>query len=588
MKTNRTYTLIVLSLLLSIGLSAQEINGPYLVFKLLKDNEITYYPNTYQANKLIIDSTANGELVLAGSKYDPQVEYTPTPGFIGKDTATYEYKDFYGKYKYISFVFEVLKSNLITRPDIYLVDMNSGDTDVQPLVNDSSSLGSHIYLNIDNLSAQNNVIASKQNSTTIRFRPATDFIGVAHINYTVCDTLGLCKDANMVINVVDLANLTNDTLHRGTPKANPISIPLPQAGYTTYDAPQNGTLEYNTDYSVIYKPTSSFTGKDTFIVVSNGIYRSVFMEVYPMKAPNKIVVNDYFFLPKDSSISFNVADNDIVKKYAFLLDQTPSRGSITQLDNLGNFTYTPEAGYEGVQDFTYKVCPQGNCEYGIVKLFIGNWEPDNRAMYKFATPKNVPLVISYHIPIDAYDFSSPDDSVRFYPGYDTIYLDYKGCKDTVMGFNLLVFHTPKDYAGFRNFTVEYCISSTNECIEAACEVEIYDESKNCAKHCAGDCVWPGDVNLDGEVTMLDLLEVAYHLGNDGSSRTYQSTSNFRALRSNDWDDQFSNGFANLKHADTDGNGVININDTLYISNFYRKQHSLVPKPVYDRGDFPLI
>lgn len=586
MNQNRTYTLLVLIVSLAIGIKAQEIDGPYLVFKLLKQNSITYHPNTYQTNKVILDSTEHGAFVLSGSKYDPMVSYTPDTAFVGKDTATYEYKDFYGKYKYLSFIFEVTKSSMVLRPDVYLVDMNSSDTDVTPLANDSSSLGSPSYLHISNVSASNNLIASKINNSTIRFRPVNDFTGVAYVNYTVCDTYELCKDATLVVNVVDLANLASDTLHRGTPKATPVSIPLPQGGYSTHDAPQHGTLEFNTDYSVLYKPASSFSGKDTFIVVSNGIYRSVFMEVYPVKAQNKIVVNDYFFLPKDSTINFNVGNNDIVKKYAFLLDQGPSRGTLTALDNLGNFSYEPESGYEGMQDFTYKVCPQGNCEYGTVKLFVGNWEPDNRTTYKFSTPKNVPLVFSYHIPIDAYNFSSPDDSVRFYPGFDTVYLDYKGCKDTVIGYNLLIFHTPKDYAGLRNFTVEYCIASTNECIEAICEVDIYDESKNCAKHCAGDCVWPGDVNLDGEVTMLDLLQVAYHLGAEGSSRTYQSTSNFRALRANDWDENLNNGFANLKHADTDGNGEININDSLYISNFYRKQHSLVPKPVYDRGEFP--
>lgn len=585
MNQNRTYTLLVLIAVWVIGAKAQEINGPYLIFKLLKQNSITYHPNTYQNNKVILDSTAHGAFVLSGSKYDPMVSYTPDTAFVGKDTATYEYKDFYGKFKYLSFIFEVTKTNMVLGPDVYLVNMNSSDTDVNPLANDSSSLGSPTYLSISNVSSSNNLIASKVNNTTLRFRPVNNFTGVAYVNYTVCDTYELCKDATLVVNVVDLANLTSDTLHRGTPKATPISIPLPQGGYSTHVAPQHGTLEFNTDYSVLYKPTSSFSGKDTFVVVSNGIYRSVFMEVYFIKAQNKIVVNDYFFLPKDSTITFNVGTNDIVKKYAFLLDQGPNRGTLTPLDS-GKFSYTPETGYEGMQDFTYKVCPQGNCEYGTVKLFVGNWEPDNRTTYKFSTPKNVPLVFSYHIPIDAYNFSSPDDSVRFYPGFDTVYLDYKGCKDTVIGYNLLIFHTPKDYAGLRNFTVEYCIASTNECIEAICEVDIYDESKNCAKHCAGDCVWPGDVNLDGEVTVLDLLQLAYHLGIEGSTRTYQSTNNFRGLRSTDWDDQLTGGFSNLKHADTDGNGQINAADTLYISNFYRKQHSLVPKPVYDRGDFP--
>ncbi len=587
MQQNRTYTSLLFCLL-AFCLNAQEVQGPYLVFRQLLNSSISYLPNTYQDKRIIIDSTANGSFILGGTKYDPEVTYTPSSGFTGRDTATYEYKDFSGKYKYLSFVFEVSKSYLEIRPDAYAVDRNSGDVDVYPLTNDSSSIGNYHFLSITGIGAASHLIASKPNDTTLRLRPSPDFKGIAYLNYTVCDTFNRCKDGNLIVNVVDPGNIPSDSLYIGTPKGVKLSIPLPQSGYSTYLAPQHGSLDFNSDYTVVYKPISSFTGNDTFAVVQNGSYRYVFVEVYAVKAQSKIVVDDQFFLPKDSTIVFNVANNDVVKKYAFLLDQNPSRGTLTKLNNLGDFSYEPEAGYEGVQSFTYKVCPQGNCEYGEVKLFVGNWQPDNRTTYSFSTPKNVPLVFGYHIPIDAYDFSSPEDSVKFFPGYDTVYLDYKGCKDTVIGYNTLIYFPPKDFAGNKQFKVTYCIPSTNECIEVNCDVSIYVESKNCAKQCSGDCVWPGDVNLDGEVTMLDLLEMGYHLGAKGNSRMYQSTSTFRALRADNWGNSLSNGYSNLKNADTDGNGVVDCMDTLYIHNFYRKQHSLVPKPVYDRGDFPFI
>lgn len=587
MMQNKTYTLLIL-LLIAFGLKAQEVKGPYLVFNLLKNSSISYLPNTYQNYRIIIDSTANGEFTLTGTKYDPEVNYTPAPGFIGKDTATYEYKDFSGKFKYLSFIFEVTKSYLNLKPDVYSVELNSSELDIYPLQNDSSSIGSYAFLSIKSIGAANQLVASRPNDTTIRFRPNTGFKGIGYISYTVCDTFNHCQDGNIVVNVIDPNNQVSDSFYIGTPKSIKASVPLPQSGYSTFKAPANGNLEYDTDYSVLYKPISTFTGNDTFIVFKNGLYRTVFMEVYPMKTPSKITVDDYYFLPKDSTIQFNVALNDIVDKYPFLLNQGPSRGNLTKLNNQGDFSYQPESGYEGVQSFTYKVCPQGNCEFGEVKLFVGNWQPDNRTAYNFATPKNVPLVFSYHIPIDAYDFSSAEDSVKFYPGYDTIYLDYKGCKDTIIGFNTLIYYPPKDFVGSESFIVEYCISSTNECIEAECIVEIFLENKNCNLQCAGDCVWPGDVNLDGDVSMLDLLEIGYNLGNEGSSRMYQSTGIFRALRADDWSKSLPNGFANLKHGDADGNGKIDCADTLYVSNFYRKQHSLVPKPVYDRGDFPFV
>ncbi len=590
MVKNRTYTVLLL-FLFALALRAQEVQGPYFVYYLLKNTSLSKsYDGICQKNKVIQDSTAHGSFILSGSKCQPTIEYTPEQNFLGRDTAIYEYKDYYtNKVKYWSFVFVVVNSHIELNPDVYLVDKNAADLDVNPLTNDSCSIGSYQFLKIKGITAANQLIVSKPNDTTIRFRPESEFTGLAYISYTVCDTFNTCQDGNIVINVVDQANLKSDSMYVGTPKNTRVTIPLPQVNYSTYIYPKKGYLEYDSDYSVIYKPQSGLTGLDTFAVVKNNIYRYVFVEIYYVKDPSKITVDDAVFTPKDSTVLFNVANNDITKKYPFLLDQGPDKGTLTKIDNLGNFKYEPEAGYEGIQTFTYKVCPLGQCEYGEVRIFIGNYQPDTRDHYKFSTPKNVPIVFSYHIPIDAYNFSSPEDSVKFYPGFDTIEIsDSRKCPSTVIGYNTLVYCPPKDFIGFKTFTVTYCIPSTGECVDAVCEMTIYDESKNCNKQCVGDCVWPGDVDMDGEVTMQDFLQIGYNLGRTGDSRMYQTTNVFRALKANDWDGFIGNSMANLKHADADGNGKVDCADTMYISNFYRKQHSLVPKQVYDRGDFPFI
>jgi hypothetical protein len=587
---NRTYTVLLL-ILFTLALKAQEVQGPYFVYTVLKNQSISKtYSNFCQKNHIVYDDAAHGDFEITGTKCDPTIIYTPDTDFLGRDTVKYEYKEYYSnKIKYWSFVFVVVNSTIELEADYYIVDKNQGNTDIYPLTNDISSIGSYLYLKLKSLSAANQLIVSQPNDTTIRFRPETDSTGLAYISYTVCDTFNTCVDGNIVINIVDINNLVSDTMHLGTPKNTRVNIPLPQTGYSTSVSPKKGYLEYNSDNSVVtYKPATGVFGLDTFKLVKNNITRTVFAEIYFVKDPSKITVNDIVFTPKDSVVEFNVATNDIVHKYPFLLDQGPNRGTLTKLNNQGDFSYVPEAGYEGVQSFTYKVCPQGLCEYGEVKIFIGNWQPDTRNVYQFSTPKHVPLVISYHIPINAYNFSSPNDSVKFYPGYDTVYLNYKGCLDTAIGYNQLIYFPPNNFADTTSIDISYCIPSSGECVEAVCEVIVFDESKNCNKQCAGDCVWPGDVNLDGEVTMLDFLEVGYNLGHEGPSRMYQSTGIFRALRAEDWDSDLMNGYSNVKHADTDGNGEVNCADTVYIDNFYRRQHSLVPTPVYDRGEFPFI
>ncbi len=590
---NRIYTILLL-FVLSFALKAQEVQGPYFVFTTLKNQEVSKtYANYPHFKVAIFDPAAHGTFSIDSTKrYAPIITYDPDTDFIGRDTISYEYQDANGKVYYFSFVFIVVNSTISVGRDNYAVYKNADSLDIFPLSNDISSIQNNSnYLKIQSINLVNLLAATKPNDTTIRFKPQIDSTGISYINYTICDTFNTCVDANIVVYIIDTTKITSDTIRISLSKNSSFSVPLRQSGFTSSQNPKKGYLDFDTDYSVVYSPSKGFYGTDTFVLVKNNIYRTVFVEVFYVKDPGKIVVDDIVFTPKDSIIQFNVAKNDIVKKYNFLLDQNPKKGSLTKLNNQGDFKYQPESGYEGVQTFTYKVCPQGICEYGQVRIFIGNWQPDTRTQYKFCTYRNVPLVFSYSIPVDAYNFSSTEDSVKFYPGFDTIYLNYKGCLDTVIGYNQLIYFPPKDFIGTKSFSVTYCIPSTGQCVTASCKVEIkYSDNKDCSILCAGDCVWPGDVNQDGHITLLDFLEIGYNMGKKGEPRSTknQNPSVFKALRSKNWESEIPGGFANLKNADADGNGKVDFADTIYVSNFYRQQHSLVPKPVYDRGDFPFI
>ncbi|MGZ3895050.1 MAG: T9SS type A sorting domain-containing protein, partial [Bacteroidia bacterium] len=79
-------------------------------------------------------------------------------------------------------------------------------------------------------------------------------------------------------------------------------------------------------------------------------------------------------------------------------------------------------------------------------------------------------------------------------------------------------------------------------------------------------VWPGDANYDLITNNLDLvyLGIAYNetgLPRSGASNTYV------AQPAMDWNKIFTNS-VNLKHADCDGNGIVNANDTLAVSLNY--------------------
>ncbi|CAN5134622.1 hypothetical protein BH09BAC5_BH09BAC5_03740 [soil metagenome] len=83
-------------------------------------------------------------------------------------------------------------------------------------------------------------------------------------------------------------------------------------------------------------------------------------------------------------------------------------------------------------------------------------------------------------------------------------------------------------------------------------------------------VWPGDANYDLIVDNLDILNIGIAFNETGFTRPGASL-NYVAQPCFDWPSQFITGF-NTKHADCDGNGIVNFSDTLAVSLNYGLTH----------------
>ncbi|MFK7922045.1 MAG: T9SS type A sorting domain-containing protein [Bacteroidia bacterium] len=76
------------------------------------------------------------------------------------------------------------------------------------------------------------------------------------------------------------------------------------------------------------------------------------------------------------------------------------------------------------------------------------------------------------------------------------------------------------------------------------------------------CVWPGDVNVDGQVSLLDFVSLGLADGQNGPARP-NASSIWNSQVANDWGisfdmiNQLSPG-VDFKHADCDGNGVVDL------------------------------
>ena len=87
-----------------------------------------------------------------------------------------------------------------------------------------------------------------------------------------------------------------------------------------------------------------------------------------------------------------------------------------------------------------------------------------------------------------------------------------------------------------------------------------------------DEVWPGDANSDGVVTNSDALYLGLAFNQTGPNRP-AATLNWVGQPCPDWTFDFALNNVNLKHADCDGNGIINFDDTLAIDFNYQNTHN---------------
>lgn len=82
-------------------------------------------------------------------------------------------------------------------------------------------------------------------------------------------------------------------------------------------------------------------------------------------------------------------------------------------------------------------------------------------------------------------------------------------------------------------------------------------------------VWPGDCNYDLTANMADALHIGLAYNASGPVRP-NATNGWYAQPMSDWSQSYVN--CNYKHGDADGNGMIDVNDTLPISQNYSLTH----------------
>jgi hypothetical protein len=245
-----------------------------------------------------------------------------------------------------------------------------------------------------------------QTSGAYVYTPNTGFVGLDSARYSVCDNASpaLCSTAWIYVQVTATGVNTNATPIvlsdvASTTQSIPVTINVkgndydPNSGQTlglptiTGVVP-NGTATVNADGTITFTPTAGFVGTSTFsyIVCDNGsaslcVTASVTVTVLATPAPTNAnmpptAMDDAYQVLKGTSITGNLGLNDTDPNGGQTLTHSlltnPTNG-VMSLNANGTYSYTPNAGFTGTDQFLYKVCDNGTptlCDTATVYITV--------------------------------------------------------------------------------------------------------------------------------------------------------------------------------------------------------------------------
>ncbi|MCF8244675.1 MAG: T9SS type A sorting domain-containing protein [Saprospiraceae bacterium] len=561
--------------------------------------EIDYESSNGDASHFNPSSCCQGNKGVKGYPMANNFIYQPDNDFLGRDTVIVQYSLPFGNFQsqdaWKIFYFTVVPSFLQANDD-YVATMEGQSVEIAVLTNDIGNGTDQAIAEITNIN--NGTAERSSNNTKILFTPAAGFKGIANLNYSICDAQGSCSFAVVNICVNPTNPPTHDTLVITTNKNVPEVVMVDIDGsYTVGVPPAHGILD--TLQTLVYIPNQNYTGSDEIVFEnSNGYTRTVIIKVVNVPRVSTILNNDLVYTSKNEVIEeIHLLDNDNGGPYfqavnAIGYPATAKGGTLDYLwqQGKGVYKYTPPAGFTGIDKFKYRaMAPNSPYDTATCYIVVNDLNPVV-AVFHMTTPKNTPLVLGDHLPLEAYtyqSFSIPDrGDLTFLPGYDTY---TSGHGQTFSGKNMLVYDPGTGETGSDEFEFEYCADGLpNGCQLVKVELEIIEiANPQSDTLCAGrECVWAGDANRDGAVNVLDVLPVGMCMGEVGLTRT-DGTTEWYGQYANNWNSFFATGLGfDVKYLDTDGNGIVSNADTTAIGLNYGSYHNLTPGPIEALENLP--
>jgi large repetitive protein len=362
--------------------------------------------NTNISGNLLTNDTPSGGLILninllsnpkkggISISSNGLFTYTPSNGFVGKDSLQYEVTNGNGVKSSAWAVFSITGPAPLAVRDTFTGAMNAAITG-NILTNDTPTGGVQVIISPFPTPLHGGLTLSSNGAFT--YTPANGYVGKDSIQYEITDANSLKSKAWAVFTVTGSpVQAVRDTF-TGSVNAqilgNVLTNDTPTGGVTViinpFPTPLHGGLTLSSNGSFIYTPTNGYVGKDSIqyeITDVNGI-KSKAWSVFTVNGPNPVAQNDLVTTPKGISITKNVLTND-TPVGGVTINTTPKtqpKNGTASISPNGNIQYMPNANFVGKDSVQYEISdPNGVKSTAWLLVEVTNPTPVNKA----PTPQN--------------------------------------------------------------------------------------------------------------------------------------------------------------------------------------------------------
>jgi gliding motility-associated-like protein len=331
-------------------------------------------PNLDNNSFAVVDNPLHGTITMSPNG---AYTYTPNPNFNGIDSVHFKVCDLSGACATATLIFTVAPVNdapILTNATGTLQEDASFTGTVQPNATDvDGNLNPNSFVLLDN-SLNGTLILNINGAYT--YTPKPNFNGIDSAHYRVCDALGACASATIILTVTSVNdkptvsnasnNTSEDTPVTGTVAntATDVDGNINPNGFSTTDTPKNGTIVMNPNGTYTYTPKPNFNGIDSvhyqacdstnICTVATLIFTVTPVNDAPtLNNANSTVVEDTPFI---GNVAANATDADgNLNPNSFGVINRPVNGTIVMNPN-GTYTYTPNPNFNGADSVQYKVC----------------------------------------------------------------------------------------------------------------------------------------------------------------------------------------------------------------------------------------